>query len=383
MAPDTRSHHLRPQSEARRNSPTRTPPPARPKKYVMLPASLKGDKSKLGSKRRRVPVEKADEYMQQLREEEEKEIAGQDTKEIKDEEQQPEEKKPKLEAEPSTKAEAGEGAIEVPKTVLEEGLIYFFFRPKVGTTEASSVEDVQRTYVVLRPLPFTSTDMKDTVKRVGRDDCRMIIIPKKTLPTTGGGRLIGLVTKVHSSVDDITDQLDTEKYSTKTRGERTLPSARPIAEGVYVLTQEDNMHYLSYILTVPQEQTEVESEFGISQDGRYIVSARNPKYPVSGPIKAPEGAKYSEEMLKEFQDYRWVPLVPKHMDYLNGTILFIGTRHGPEELLEENADELMTLEKENEERIQKTFQGDAAKAVFHDLHMKRDTFVDKDLKGTW
>ncbi|KAK9238846.1 hypothetical protein V1525DRAFT_387229 [Lipomyces kononenkoae] len=55
------------------------------------------------------------------------------------------------------------------------------------------------------------------------------------------------------------------------------------------------------------------------------------------------------------------------VDYLNGTILFIGTHHGPEELQEGNADELMTLEKGNEGRIQKTFQG----------------VVDKDLKGTW
>ncbi|KAK9367518.1 hypothetical protein V1509DRAFT_626193 [Lipomyces kononenkoae] len=377
MAPETRSQHLRPQSDARRNSPTRTPPPARAKKYVMLPASLKGEKSKVGSKRRRVPVEKADEYMRQLKEEEEKENVEQNKDE---EEQEPKEKKVKHEAEAATKSEAGEGP---PKNVLEEGLIYFFFRPKVGTTEVSSVEDVQRTYIVLRPLPFTANDMKDNVKRIGKDDCRMIIIPKKTLPTTGGGRLIGLVTKVHSSVDDITRQLDAETYSTKTLGERTLLSARPIAEGVYVLTQEDSMHYLSYILTVPQEHTEIETAFGISQDGRYVVNARNPKYPVSGPIRAPEGAKYSDEILEEFQDYRWIPLEPKHMDYPNGTILFIGTRRGPEELLEENADELMTLEKENEERIHKTFQGDAAKAVFNDLHMKKDTFVDKDLKGTW
>jgi hypothetical protein len=119
-----------------------------------------------------------------------------------------------------------------------------------------------------------------------------------------------------------------------------------------------------------------------------------------GPIKTPEGPKYSEDILEEFQDYRWVPLEPKYMgmphscvtyaietnmeiDYQSCTILFIGTRHGPEDLQEENADELMTLEKENEERIKKAFHGDAAQAVFNDLHLKKSTFVDKDLKGTW
>ncbi|KAK9487702.1 hypothetical protein V1527DRAFT_460306 [Lipomyces starkeyi] len=389
MAPETRSHahhrhgHLRPQSDAKRNSPT---PPPSTKKYVMLPVSTTGGESKIGSKRRRVPVDQADEYMRRLHEEEEKnkENVVQDTNDIKTKGEEPEEKKMKTEAEPSTTGDqAAKSTGQPPKTVLEEGLIYFFFRPKVGLQEASSMEDVQRTYIVLRPLPFTSSDMKDSVKKTGKDDCRLIIIPKKTLPTVGGGRLIGLVTKVHASVDDITDQLDTEMYSTKTRGERTLSSARPIAEGVYVLTKEDSMHFLSYILTVPQEETEIEKEFGLSQDGRYIVSARNPKYPAMGPIKTPEGPKYREDILEEFQDYRWVPLEPKYMDYQNCTILFIGTRHGPEDLQEENADELMTLEKENEERIKKAFHGDAAQAVFNDLHLKKSTFVDKDLKGTW
>jgi hypothetical protein len=77
----------------------------------MLPASTTGGESKIGSKRRRVPVDQAEEYMRRLHEEEEKnkENVEQDTNDIKTKGEEPEEKKMKTEAEPSATAAKSTG----------------------------------------------------------------------------------------------------------------------------------------------------------------------------------------------------------------------------------------------------------------------------------
>lgn len=41
----------------------------------------------------------------------------------------------------------------IPSSILEKGVIYFFYRARVGVTELQGIEDVARSYLVLRPLP--------------------------------------------------------------------------------------------------------------------------------------------------------------------------------------------------------------------------------------
>ncbi len=61
----------------------------------------------------------------------------------------------------SSKVSAAENAVEdsdkrteeTPSSILEKGLIYFFFRPRVNVDDPSSVSDIARSYIVLRPLP--------------------------------------------------------------------------------------------------------------------------------------------------------------------------------------------------------------------------------------
>lgn len=62
------------------------------------------------------------------------------------------------------------------EVILEEGIIYFCFRPKVEHETAEDLDDVQRSYIVLRlGVPKELTD-----ENTGNEHCRLLLVPKKT-----------------------------------------------------------------------------------------------------------------------------------------------------------------------------------------------------------
>lgn len=67
--------------------------------------------------------------------------------------------------------------------IMEKGIMYFFFRPKVAVEHAASLEDVQRSYIVLRPLPLGAKLKDGKVQDEGNN--RLIVVPKKKLPVRG------------------------------------------------------------------------------------------------------------------------------------------------------------------------------------------------------
>lgn len=58
-------------------------------------------------------------------------------------------------------------------TFLEKGHISFFYRPKVELENASSIQDVQRFYVLLEPLTSADAEIPPS---------RLIVIGKKHMP---------------------------------------------------------------------------------------------------------------------------------------------------------------------------------------------------------
>lgn len=66
--------------------------------------------------------------------------------------------------------------------ILERGLFYFFARNKIDVEEASSVNDLQRSYLVLRPYPPSLMPTDEDVKNI--NNCRVLMFPKKKLPGT-------------------------------------------------------------------------------------------------------------------------------------------------------------------------------------------------------
>lgn len=113
--------------------------------------------------------------------------------------------------------------------VLERGDIAFFYRPTVQPAEAEIVEPgVQSFFAVLSSAHGVHRRM-----RIGR----------KRMPAPTGERLWAIVERVGSLQRVLADQLESEQYTTKTRGERYQPGARPIAQGCYAFVRhEDHVH---------------------------------------------------------------------------------------------------------------------------------------------
>lgn len=91
-----------------------------------------------------------------------------------------EKKQAKAEEKPEAKGQGS--AIEkgeregVPSNILEKGIIYFFFRGRVGIDDPSSVDDLQRSYFVLRPIEKDAKLSEGIIGDAGNS--RLIAIPK-------------------------------------------------------------------------------------------------------------------------------------------------------------------------------------------------------------
>lgn len=182
----------------------------------------------------------------------------------------------------------------VPSNILEKGIIYFFFRPRVGVEEAHGVEDVARSFVVLRSMPRDAKLGAGPIGDAGKN--RLLAIPKKTLPTSGRDRWISFVEKAHASFAELKDDfLSGEEYDTKTAGTRHAMPATPVGEGVYALTTTGRESHLAYVLTLPRELGDAQSDIGLKRKGSFIMSTKNPQTPSPGNMQMPKGPEYSKE----------------------------------------------------------------------------------------
>ncbi|OGM39280.1 BTB domain transcription factor [Aspergillus bombycis] len=265
----------------------------------------------------------------------------------------------------------------VPSNILEKGVIYFFYRPRVNVSEPHSVEDVARSFIVLRPTPLgASLDQTQGSLEAGAK-CRLLLLPKKKFPTSGRERYMGFVEKTGQTMKELQENfIAGEKYETLTHGERTVPEAKPYAEGVYAITSTERASHLAYILTIPGEVGPLQEDFGLHARGSWIVQSKNPKYPGPSSAQLPKDPEYPESVREKFQDYRWAPLTPEFIDYPNAQFLIIGGATNdlgkaataePDGKRSEEAqpgEELEKLEGENEERVE-SLDGDDA--VYKDL----------------
>ena len=195
--------------------------------------------------------------------------------------------------EDSTEREAA-----IPSSILEKGIIYFFFRGRVGIDEPNGIKDVARSYIVLRPLPHGAKLGDGPIGDAGTN--RLLALPKKVLPLSPRDQFLTFVEKSNISMNDIKEQLSSSEYATKTVGVRHTPAATPIGEGGYAITQTGRETHLAYILTIPTELDEVQTEIGLRQRGSYITSAKNPQSSTPANAGLPQGADYPQNILDEF-----------------------------------------------------------------------------------
>lgn len=250
------------------------------------------------------PEEKAEEVQEKAGEkaEDKAEDKVEDKAEDKTEEKPEEKPEPQVaESKPEPTVTNGEGAVEpkgregeTPSNILEKGIIYFFFRGRVGVDDPKDVNDVARSYIVVRPIAHDAKLGEGPIGDAGNS--RLFALPKKVLPTSGRDRFITFVEKTHSSFKQLKDEfLSSADYETKTAGSRHTPAATPVGEGVYSIITTGRESHLAYILTVPSELGEVQKELGLRERGSFIISTRNPDYPPPNNASLPQGPSYPQE----------------------------------------------------------------------------------------
>lgn len=105
---------------------------------------------------------------------------------------------------------------EIPSSILEKGIIYFFFRSRVNIDEPQGIEDVARSYIVLRPLPLGAKLGDGPLEDTG--NARLLALPKKMLPKSHSDRFLAFVEKGEAFIKDLRDQFSGNEYPTKTSG---------------------------------------------------------------------------------------------------------------------------------------------------------------------
>ena len=138
--------------------------------------------------------------------------------------------------------------------VLERGDIRFFYRPVVQAVgDLEGRPGVQSFFVVLGRADGTH---------------RRIRVGRKRLPNPSE-RLWARVERVGSFARVLGDQLDDERYTTKTRGERIQPAAAAIAEGSYAFVRHDDHVHLVYRVEHPEP--DVPDEVRVPDEGSHVV----------------------------------------------------------------------------------------------------------------
>ncbi|KAG9234219.1 hypothetical protein BJ875DRAFT_510086 [Amylocarpus encephaloides] len=253
----------------------------------------------------------------------------------------------------------------VPSTILEKGVIYFFFfRGRAG------LEDLARSFMVLCPIPLGA---KPSDRPLQNDrSARLIALPRKMLPKSQQDRFVATVEKNGQTIEQLREFLSSEETSNSS-------AVIPSAEGVYVITSTGPESHLAYHITVPETIGEVQQELGIKEKGSFALSVKNPEAPDLTNVSLDNPAQYPEELQKKFHGLRWMPLVPEQLEYNNTQILVIDEGMGvlgkaAQEMVKNKKDDekeklvegLKKLDDEDHERVEGLKEDDL---VFADLGM--------------
>jgi hypothetical protein len=206
-----------------------------------------------------------------------------------------------------------------PGEMLEEGDIFFLYRPDVEEDSPSQLSDVQRFHLVLRPK--------------GGGKVRLLVLGRKRMPDVEGHeRAWGFVDKVAGSGKELERELREADYGTKSRGTRHQPAARPAGEGVYAVTLEDGQMHLAYSLELPQRPGQVQAAFGIKPEASYVLSVKNPEagQPRTAGLREHE-ADYPKRLQEAFRGRRFASEDVRLLDREGAEFILIGARTNPQQ----------------------------------------------------
>src|ERR671939_966319 len=223
--------------------------------------------------------------------------------------------------------------------ILEQGDIYFFYRPKKDAQEVKGIEDVRRFFMVIAPEKRKAGregGAKEEQEDLSVDSSktqlyRLFVIGKKSLPEVrktearASEKYWARVGGIFRDANELTKELLSDEF-------RKGDAARPVGEGKYAIVRHQNHTELAYVLEMPNEPGEAQKELGIEKEASYIISVINPKIPKQSNLPATEEPpKYPQEVLNEFNETEnFVPLSndTKLIDYQNAQIILVGAREG-------------------------------------------------------
>jgi hypothetical protein len=271
---------------------------------------------------------------------------------------------------------------------MEKGVIYFFTRGRVGIENPESVTELQRSFMVLRPLPPGGKITDGAIQDKGNN--RLLALPKKVWPKSGKDRFMSFVEKAGVSMDQLKEEFfQGSTYSTKTTGTRHTPEVTPIGEGVYAMTWTGSgrtTNHLSYMLTIPQELGDVQKDVGLAEKGSFVLSTKNPNASQPSNAALPQKPEWPQKIQEEFGSLGWLPTKPEHLNYANAQFLLIGESFNAEgtekdakdDSKETPEEELEKLEHEDELRVEH-INGDDT--IFADLGISAKDYP--SVKTTW
>src|SRR5919112_5462303 len=254
--------------------------------------------------------------------------------------------------------------------IIEQGDIFFFYRPKVDTEEVKDIEDVQRFYMVTSP----EKEKKKT------DIYRLFLIGQKQLPEIVEGKstseeknwALNILTT--SNPDDIHKELLPAEYTTETRGKRRLAAAAPAGEGKYTIVKHDNHTELAYILELPEIPGPTQREFEIKKEASYIISVKNPDVKVPGfaAVSSNKKIEYPKHLIEKSGDKRWISIEdPQLLNYENIQVLLIGAR-------KKDVEEELGIDIDEERETENTAD------IFKELKLRKEQVpLEPLLKGTF
>jgi|SRR5215203_1585696 len=226
--------------------------------------------------------------------------------------------------------------------ILEQGDIFFFYRPKVSSNEIKSIDDVRRFYMVLCPedeqkiIDNTNNDTNTKEKKV----YRLFIIGKKSLPeirkteARSSERFWAQVGGIFYDSKKLGEDLTAEEF-------RKGDAARPVGEGKYAIIEHQNHTELAFILEMPQEIGEAQKELGIQKEATYIITVINPNKPVPEGYRTAEAErpKYPEDIEKYLNNIQDKFISLSHnlnlINYQNAQVVLIGAREGKDIIKQE------------------------------------------------
>ena len=198
---------------------------------------------------------------------------------------------------------------------LEEGDIFFFYRPRIAAPEVHGRKDVQRLYMVLAarwPLRIY----------------RLFVVGRKKLPHLTAGqhperRNWAIAVHVSQDVGDLRRELAAFEYETRTRGKRSVAAATSLGEGRYQLLRHRGHTELAYALELPRRAGPAQHEFEIQEQASYVAAVKNPDISTPGAPSTKHKPGYPERLRKKFGHHRWIDATPDLLDYENAQLLLL------------------------------------------------------------